>query len=86
MAGQNLQMENRKKTECKTRFQTDVQIKMKTKYEDEGSENNWKGSVPISIERVAFVPISIEREAFADTMVDISDRREPCSPSVRRPN
>ena len=38
---------------------------------------------PISIERDAVVPISIEREAFAETMVDVSDRRKPCSPSLR---
>ena len=43
-------------------------------------------SKPISIEREAVVPISIEREAFAETMIDVSDRREPCSPSLKRPS
>ena len=55
-----------------------------------------KGTVPVSIEIKAFlpvsfdrevsVPISIEREAFAETMIDVSDSREPCSPSLRRPS
>ena len=30
------------------------------------------------------VEVPIETEAFAETMVDISDRREPCSPSIGR--
>ena len=43
-------------------------------------------SMPISIERKVVVPISVEREAFAETMIDVSDRREPCSHSLKRPS
>ena len=82
--------------EWKSRFQTEGAIKLRTKDEDEGRKKSGvgespkkKGTVPVSIERQvsierkAVVPISIEREAFAETMVDVSDRREPCSLSLR---
>ena len=42
--------------------------------------------MPVIIEREAVLPISIEREAFAETMIDVSDRRKPCLPSLRRPS
>ena len=40
------------------------------------------GESPIS--KTDTVEVPIETEAFAETMVDISDRREPCSPSIGR--
>ena len=40
------------------------------------------GKGPIS--KTDTVEVPIETEAFAETMVDISDRREPCSPSIGR--
>ena len=36
------------------------------------------------ISKTDTVEVPIEAEAFAETMVDISDRREPCSPSKGR--
>ena len=62
---------------------------MRTKDEDEGRKKSGKkkGTVPVSIEREVSIErkavVFIEREAFAETMVDVSDRRKPCSPSLR---
>ena len=41
--------------------------------------HNSVGESPIS--KTDNVEVPIETEAFAETMVDISDRREPCSPT-----
>ena len=41
--------------------------------------HNSVGESPIS--KTDTVEVPIETEAFAETMVDISDRREPCSPT-----
>ena len=46
------------------------------------SRHNSVDESPIS--KTDTVEVPIETEAFAETMVDISDRREPCSPSIGR--
>ena len=69
--------------EWKSRFQTEGEIKLRTKYEDEGRK---KSGVGENLKKKGTVPVSIEREAFAETMIDVSDRREPCSHSLKRPS